>query len=128
MPQNEKLRTLTNLDHNSYSMNSVAINPTGDFFSIARADEAMLHSVLFLVALHRDLKRGISGSRDSLHHGGEAFRIINERLQANEGFSDGTIAAVAMLANKEVGAATHAFFMPYHNSLRIESERELPSI
>lgn len=109
-------------------MNSVAINPTGDFFSIARADEAILHSVLFLVALHRDLKRGISGSQDSLHHGGEAFRIINERLQANEGFSDATIAAVAMLASKEAGAATRTFLMPRPNNLVTESERELPSI
>jgi hypothetical protein len=97
-------------------MNSVAINPTGDFFSIARADEAILHSVLFLVALHRDLKRGISGSRDSLHHGGEAFRIINERLQANAGFSDGTIAAVAMLASKEVSTVSRTFLMVPKNS------------
>jgi len=112
---------LTSVDHTSYSMNSVAINPTGDFFSIARADEAILHSVLFLVALHRDLKRGISDSRDSLHHGGEAFRIINERLQGNESFSDGTIAAVAMLANKEVGAPKRAFLISHLNRLPIES-------
>lgn len=112
-----EVQTLIHPDHTSYSMNSVAINPTGDFFSIARADEAILHSVLFLVALHRDLKRGISGSRDSLHHGGEAFRIINERLQANERFSDGTIAAVAMLASKEVGTVCRTFLIYHHNGV-----------
>ncbi|TVY46211.1 hypothetical protein LCER1_G009186, partial [Lachnellula cervina] len=87
--------------HTSYSMNSHAINPEGNFFGYASTDPAMLHSVLYLVALHRELKHGILGSRDGLHHGAEAFRIINERLQGNESFSDMTIAAVAMLANKE---------------------------
>lgn len=83
-------------------MNSVSINPTSDFFARARTDPAMLHSVLHLVALHKNLRQGISGSRDGLYHGAEAFRIINERLQAKQSFTDMTIAAVAMLANKEV--------------------------
>jgi hypothetical protein len=82
-------------------MNSVAINPEGDFFAQARTDAAVLHSILYLVALHRDLKLGISDSPESLYHGSEAFKIINTRLQEGV-FSDKTIAAVAMLVTKEV--------------------------
>ena len=83
-------------------MNSIAINPNGDFFSQARSDSALFHSVLFLVALHHDLLSGNNDSSQSLYHGGKAFQIINERLGAAEAFSDMTIAAVAILANKEV--------------------------
>lgn len=90
-----------NADHYSYSMNSVAVNPDGDFFSYARTDPALLHSILYLVALHHDLKFGASDSSESLYHGGEAFRVINRRLQDGV-FSDMTIAAVAMLVTKEV--------------------------
>jgi hypothetical protein len=125
----EKLQTLTacSLDHTSYSLNSHAINPDGNFFGHARADPAMLHSVLYLVALHRDLKYRISGPRDGLHHGAEAFRIINERLQANESFSDMTIAAVAMLANKEVSTHYLHLSLSTHDThdVAIEYERKL---
>ena len=82
-------------------MNSVAINPDGDFFSHARSDPALLHSILYLVALHHDLQLGISDSVECLYHGGEAFRVINQRLQDGV-FCDMTIAAVAMLVTKEV--------------------------
>ena len=82
-------------------MNSVAINSDGDFFFHARTDPALLHSVLYLVALHHDLALGISDSSEALYHGGEALRVIKGRLE--EGiFSDMTIAAVAMLVTKEV--------------------------
>ena len=82
-------------------MNSVAVNPDGDFFSHARTDQALLHSLLYLVALHHDLKLGVTDSSESLYHGGEAFRMINQRLQDGI-FSDMTVAAVAMLVTKEV--------------------------
>lgn len=84
-------------------MNSIAVNADGSFFTLARSDPALLYSVLHLVALHHDLKSGISESPHTLYHGGEAFRIINERLRNEKEFSDMTIAAVAMLANKEAG-------------------------
>ena len=82
-------------------MNSIAVNPESDFFSQAKTDPAVLHSILYLVALHYNLKRGVSESSETLHHGSEAFKIINERLE-EENFSDTTIAAVAMLVTKEV--------------------------
>lgn len=87
-------------------MNSVAINSDGDFFSHARTDPALLHSILYLVALHHDLMLGVSDSPEALYHGGEAFRVINKRLQEGV-FSDMTIAAVAMLVTKEA-----SFTMP----------------
>jgi hypothetical protein len=90
-------------------MNSVAINPDGDFFPHARTDPALLHSVLYLVALHHDLKLGVSDSSECLYHGGEAFRVINQRLQDGD-FSDMTIAAVAMLVTKEVSSSTSQTF------------------
>jgi hypothetical protein len=84
-------------------MNSVAINAEGDFFSHVKTDPALFHSILYLVALHFDLKYRLRDSPATLYHGGEAFRMINERLgNAEAGFSDMTIAAVAMIVNKEV--------------------------
>lgn len=82
-------------------MNSIAVNPDGDFFSHAKTDPALLHSILYLVALHHDLKTGVSDSSECLYHGKEAFRLINQRLQDGV-FCDMTIAAVAMLVTKEV--------------------------
>ncbi|KAF4628236.1 hypothetical protein G7Y89_g9915 [Cudoniella acicularis] len=87
--------------HTSYYMNSVAINPEGKFFSNVKEDPALFHSLLYLVTLHHDLHLGISESRESLYHGGEAFKIINERLRNDQTFSVQTITAVALLANKE---------------------------
>ncbi|CZR53411.1 uncharacterized protein PAC_03289 [Phialocephala subalpina] len=97
-PQSEKL-----LVHYStvYTMNSVAINAEGNFFSFVKTDPALFHSILYLVALHHDLCYGLVDSPICLYHGVEAFRIINERLENNFVFDDVTIAAVAMLVNKE---------------------------
>ncbi len=86
-------------------MNSVAINAECNFFSFVKTDPALFHSILYLVALHRDLWYGLVDSPECLYHGSEAFRIINERLQNNFAFDDVTIAAVAMLVNKEVCSA-----------------------
>jgi len=84
-------------------MNSVAVNAERDFFSFVKVDPALFHSILYLVALHFDLSYGVQDSAVCLYHGGEAFRIINERLADINGvFSDQTIGAVAMLVNKEV--------------------------
>ncbi|RFU27439.1 hypothetical protein B7463_g8899, partial [Scytalidium lignicola] len=88
--------------HTAYRTNSIAVNPEGDFFYHASADSAMLHAILYLVALHRDVEYGIQDSVECLYHGGETFRIINERLADSPGGSDdATIAAVSMLANRE---------------------------
>jgi hypothetical protein len=83
-------------------MNSVAVNAEGNFFSYVQTDHALFHSILYLVALHHDLRYGQQDSPVSLYHGGEAFRMINERLaDVNSVFSDQTIGAVALLVNKE---------------------------
>jgi hypothetical protein len=86
-----------------YTTNSLAINPDGTIFSTATADASMFHSLLYLVALHFDVKRGMSESHESLHHGGKALSIINERLgDSKRDISDSTISSVALLVNKEV--------------------------
>lgn len=83
-------------------MNSVAVNAEGNFLFYVKTDPALFHSILYLVALHYDLRYGQQDSPSSLYHGGEAFRIINERLaDPNSVFSDQTIGAVAMLVTKE---------------------------
>jgi hypothetical protein len=89
-------------------MNSIAANPEGDFFSQARTDPAVLPSILYLLALHHDLKLGLSDSPESLYHGSEAFMLINQRLEERF-FSDMTIAAVALLVTKEVRISTCNF-------------------
>ncbi|KAM3066818.1 hypothetical protein ACMFMG_011889 [Clarireedia jacksonii] len=92
------------LDHyqTMYTTNSIAINSDGTFFSTAAADAAMLHSILYLIALHYDIKRGMAESHESLHHGGEALSIINKRLRDSEtDIRDSTISSVALLVNKE---------------------------
>lgn len=90
-------------------MNSVAVNAEGDFFSYVKTDPALFHSILYLVALHYDLRYGQEDSPVCLYHGGEAFRVINERLaDVNGVFSDQTIGAVAMLVNKEVSQPPHS--------------------
>jgi len=87
----------------TYTMNSVAVNAERDFFSYVKVDPALFHSILYLVALHFDLSYGVQDSAVCLYHGGEAFRVINERLADIDGvLSDQTIGAVAMLVNKEV--------------------------
>ncbi len=87
----------------TYRMNSVAVNAEGDFFSYVKSDPALFHSILYLVALNYDLKTGVRDSPICLFHGGEAFRIINERIaDSNGAYNDQTISAVAMLVNKEV--------------------------
>lgn len=83
-------------------MNSIAINAERDFFSFVKTDPALFHSILYLVALHRDFQYSLTDSPACLYHGSEAFRIINDRLENNVVFDDVTIGAVAMLVNKEV--------------------------
>ncbi|PMD44826.1 hypothetical protein L207DRAFT_562146 [Hyaloscypha variabilis F] len=87
-PHSEKILTHFNAERN--------------FWSFVQVDPALFHSILYLVALHFDLRNGVQDSSVCLYHGGEAFRIINERLaDVNGVLSDQTIGAVAMLVNKE---------------------------
>lgn len=96
---------MKDIDHTVYRTNSIAVNPEGDFFHHASADSAMLHAILYLVALHRDVEFGVEDSVETLYHGRETFRIINARLkEMPNGADDATIAAVSMLANREVSS------------------------
>jgi hypothetical protein len=76
------------------------MNPDGGFFSQARCDPAVLHCLFYLVALSFNLRNGVSDSPESLYHGSQAFKIINDRIETGN-FTDMTLGAVAMLVTKE---------------------------
>lgn len=67
----------------------------------AREHRALFHSILYLVALDFNLRRGFSDTFGCLYHSSEAFRLINDRIQSAN-FEDATIAAVALIGAKEV--------------------------
>jgi hypothetical protein len=87
----------------SFNTNSLALNPDGDFFDVARSDAAILHGLVSVVGRIRSLDLGIEEDVDVLRHQAEAVTIINERLaNGREALSDSLIAAVAVLVNQEV--------------------------
>lgn len=67
----------------------------------ARADLALFHSILYIVALDYDSSHGLENSCGCLFHSVEAFGAINRRLRDGT-YTDITIAAVALIAAKEV--------------------------
>ena len=74
--------------------------------SIASSSPAWLHAILSLAASSHRLGNDMneSYSADSLFHSGEAIRMINQRLiESPKEISDGTIGAIATLANHEAG-------------------------
>ncbi|MCJ1399446.1 hypothetical protein MMC11_002648 [Xylographa trunciseda] len=101
------------------SINSLAINPEGNWFAYAAGDAALLHATLFLVALHRDLQLGAQLSSSCLYHRGEVIRTVNKRIGALEReISDATIGAVAFLANFETMNGTLLASRLHMNGLR----------
>ncbi|KAK5996199.1 hypothetical protein PT974_04628 [Cladobotryum mycophilum] len=86
--------------HQAFSMNSVALDIEADCLFYSAVDLALFHSVLYMIAAERDLRTGTSDSAASLHHGGEAFRLINQHLQ-DGALHDTTIAAIAIIATRE---------------------------
>lgn len=61
----------------------------------------MFHAVMYLVSLDHNLKYGLTDSPGSLYHGREAFRLINEGLEAGV-IRDTLIAAVSIVISREV--------------------------
>jgi len=73
-------------------------------FSSAAADPAWFNATLSLISLNYDLKSGRGISAECLYYRGEALRIVNQRLSENpRDVSDHTVAAIASLANFDVG-------------------------
>lgn len=69
----------------------------------------MFHAVMYLVSLDHNLKYGLTDSPGSLYHGREAFRLINEGLEAGV-IRDTLIAAVSIVISREVRVIrTHIF-------------------
>lgn len=81
-------------------MNTVALG-LGHCMDVAVSDLALFHAVLYLVALDYNLKRGETDDLGCLYHNVEACRLISQRIQQGI-FTDTTIAAIAIIATKEV--------------------------
>ncbi|KAL7953657.1 hypothetical protein V8C34DRAFT_296464 [Trichoderma compactum] len=85
----------------SYSKDFLSLNVGGGYCLFdAREHRALFHSILYLVALDFNLRRGFSDAFGCLYHSSEAFRLINEQIQSAT-FEDATIAAVALIGAKE---------------------------
>ncbi|KAL6819905.1 hypothetical protein V8C40DRAFT_251938 [Trichoderma camerunense] len=85
----------------SYSKDFLDLNVGGGYCLFdAREHRALFHSILYLVALDFNLRRGFSDTFGCLYHSSEAFRLINDRIQSAN-FEDATIAAVALIGAKE---------------------------
>ncbi|KAL7928560.1 hypothetical protein V8C35DRAFT_317859 [Trichoderma chlorosporum] len=85
----------------SYSQDFLDLNVGGGYclFDV-RQHRALFHSILYLVALDYNLRRGYKDTFGCLFHSSEAFRLINEHIR-NGVMDDTTIAAVALIAAKE---------------------------
>ncbi|UKZ74524.1 hypothetical protein TrVFT333_002194 [Trichoderma virens FT-333] len=85
----------------SYSKDFLDLNIGGGYCLFdARKHRALFHSILYLVALDYNLRRGFSDTFGCLYHSSEAFRLINEQIR-NGMIGEATIAAVALIAAKE---------------------------
>ncbi|KAF3070019.1 hypothetical protein CFAM422_006763 [Trichoderma lentiforme] len=83
-----------------YAVNCIALNLSPDCFYYVREELAMFHAVMYLVSLDHNLKYGLTDSPGSLYHGREAFRLINEGLEAGV-IRDTLIAAVSIVISRE---------------------------
>ncbi|KAK1255648.1 hypothetical protein MKX07_007907 [Trichoderma sp. CBMAI-0711] len=85
----------------SYSKDFLDLNVGGGYCLFdAREHRALFHSILYLVALDFNLRRGFTDDIGCLYHSSEAFRLINAQIR-NDIIEDATIAAVALVAAKE---------------------------
>ncbi|OTA01465.1 hypothetical protein A9Z42_0017600 [Trichoderma parareesei] len=89
------------IDKQSYSKDFLDLNVGGGYCLFdAREHRALFHSILYLVALDFNLRRGFTDDIGCLYHSSEAFRLINAQIR-NDIIEDATIAAVALVAAKE---------------------------
>ncbi|KAL7816071.1 hypothetical protein V8C44DRAFT_348299 [Trichoderma aethiopicum] len=85
----------------SYSRDSLDLNVGGGYCLFdAREHRALFHSILYLVALDFNLRRGFTDTLGCLYHSSEAFRLINEKIR-DDMIEDATMAAIALVAIKE---------------------------
>ena len=85
--------------HHSFWDNSLAVNPEGQWMSVAASDAVTFHATLCIVALHKVQTRGGPQTNSYFWHRGEAMRLISQNLADPEhATSDATIGAVAVLS------------------------------
>ncbi|KAK9249664.1 hypothetical protein V1507DRAFT_469999 [Lipomyces tetrasporus] len=101
IPMNTMTQELLHFYQFDMRTNSFALNPEGDWFTIARSNPAALHAFLSTIAVLRNLHLGIGDSTAVSHHRSEAVRFINRELNATGQLSDVLIAAAAVLVNAE---------------------------
>ncbi|OBT94644.1 hypothetical protein VE01_07982 [Pseudogymnoascus verrucosus] len=104
-------------DNTSYTINSFALNPEGNWISFSFKDPALLHATLGVVALHRDLLIHREPSADSLTHKGQAIHAINSRLLSGQPPSDENLAVVAVLIKLETLHGTSDASKPHMKGL-----------
>jgi hypothetical protein len=82
------------------------------WFSLAISDEAFFHVALSLIVADGDLTLKKGDPAEAVSYRMEAIRILNERMRSPQlRTSDGTLGAVAVLANYEV-SLSQALLLP----------------
>lgn len=98
-------------------MNIAALNFKNDCLSNAVSDPALLHAILYIVATDYDLHQGVFDSALTVHHGGEAIRLVNKQLNSGD-LTDTLAAAVAIIATREA-SIHHTDIKSFTNLCRI---------
>lgn len=96
---------LINVSSRMYPMESAfRFNPLSPahWFHFAQADQALYHALQYTSATYQSLYDGEVQSRRAAMEMGKCVGLLNERLQAHDEVSDGTIAATSCLALVEV--------------------------
>ena len=85
--------------HHSYWDNSLAVNPEGQWMTVAISDPLMLHATLALVAQHKIQNHAGREMKTYFWHRGKTLRLISRNLSSSEqAVSDATVAAIAVLS------------------------------
>lgn len=91
-------------------MNLCALNVRqSDFFPSHPAEAGKFHALLYLVAFDYALQGGATNEELALYQANKAYKLVS-RCICDKNFSDATIAAVALIATKEVSDYPSALF------------------
>lgn len=85
------------------------VGPRFEWYPLAVRDDAFFHALISSTSSHAAYMQKVELPRNFYFHRGEAIRIVNERL-ANGAHDEGTINAIAVFAQQEVGIPLHWFY------------------